>query len=88
MLHVLLKFIQNGPKRILFFFKIEKRPNSQIIFSRKLFQKRPGGNPVTENQKQILISTQYLNFLNRIFVSKKSKMISKIKIKTMKKQEF
>jgi hypothetical protein len=49
MLYVLLKFSQNRPKKILFSSRLKKakkkakRPNHFIC--RKLFQKRPNGNP-------------------------------------------
>jgi hypothetical protein len=52
MLYVLLKFSQNRSKKILFSSRLKKgqektkRPNHFI--SRKLFQKRPNGNPGRE----------------------------------------
>jgi hypothetical protein len=51
MLYVLLKFIQNRPKKIPFSSRLKKSqekakcPNHFI--SRKLFQKRPNGNPAS-----------------------------------------
>jgi hypothetical protein len=50
MLDVLLKFSQNMPKKILFSSRLKKGQEKakwpNLFISRKLFQKRPNGNPV------------------------------------------
>jgi hypothetical protein len=55
MLYVLLKFCKNGPKKILFSLRSKKRPKKSKwpnhFFSRKLFQKRPNGNPSARKQR-------------------------------------
>jgi hypothetical protein len=49
MLDVFLKFSQNRPKKILFSSRLkkdqEKAKRTNLFISRKLFQKRPNGNP-------------------------------------------
>jgi hypothetical protein len=59
MFNALLKFNQNRPKKILFSSRLKKGqekakwPNQYI--SRKLFQKRPNGNPVHETAKKVVV---------------------------------
>ncbi len=61
LLYVLLKFCQNWPKKILFSSRLKKGqekakwPNHFI--SRKLFQKRPNGNPARYTTLSIFITT-------------------------------
>jgi hypothetical protein len=49
MLDVWLKFSQNRPKKILFSSRLKKGQEKakwpNLFISRKLFQKRPNGNP-------------------------------------------